>query len=424
MRLLKYPSLGVALYCISIQAFGVETGVTAGLSTEWNDNVYLSSTDRQHDWLETLTLDANLNGSESSYQYGTRYNLSYKHYQNGSYGSNSYYNGNAFLNLVLVPERLQWYSSVESATTLIDSTQPNIPTNRDQRTTYMTSPMLTLISLPRDNLTLSAQASKVDYRESGQSDSDRAGGNLTWTHTLSPLTQFSLMASHQKVNFTTVPDYKIVSYQAGIMRKINGGDVEIDAGRSKITPNDGSEIEGASYTANINWSSQEHSWHFQAYRDLTDSTQGLSGSFGSTGFVTPTDVNTGQVDIIVRTRYGLDYTYTPIATLRINSSLNWDDQKSKTRNADTLRKSASFGVSRDLSQDLSAGFDFSYEHNQTDQLLLSQIDIIKRYRITLEKDFQKKLKVSGWIGRQEDNRNLTGGDYEQHVIGAQINYQF
>lgn len=417
MRFLKYPSLGVALCCVSAPVLAVETGVSAGITTQWTDNVRLSEDNRESDWLETLNLGANLDGSDTFYQYGTRYDVSYEHYQNGSYGDNSYYNGNAFINLFLLPGRITWYFGVQSETTLLKSTVPNTPDNRDQRTMYTTSPSLTLILLPRDQVVLSGQATKVDYRESAQSDSDRAGGNLQWVHTLSPLTQLTATASQQQVNFDTATDYESVSYQLGIKRRINGGSVDVAGGKNTIKPVVGDQLDGSNYQANIRWNDEVHAWGFQAYRDLTDTSIGLSGNFDTTGFITPSEIDTSQVELVTRTRYNLDYTFTPIRTFSVNANVYWDDERVQNNVRDTLRKGGGLTFTRELTQGTRVRANYGYEHTDTDEASTLRTDIVRRYRVTLERDFQKRLRVSGWIGRQEADSSDHTTKYEEHVVG-------
>ena len=106
MRGVKYPSLGVVLFCVSSPGLAaVETGVTAGLSAEWTDNVSLTNQDRRNDWVETVDIGAELQDQETYYQYAVDYAISHERYERGSFDASTNYNGTAHLNLSIIPRR-------------------------------------------------------------------------------------------------------------------------------------------------------------------------------------------------------------------------------------------------------------------------------------------------------------------------------
>ncbi len=427
MRGVKYPSVGLALFCVATPGLSLEKGISGGLSTEWTDNVYLTANDRRNDVLETLNLGANLADQESLYQYGLDYIVDYERYERESYDATTSYNGTAFLNLSFLPRRFEWYSAVQSETTLVQSSSADTPDNRDQRDMFMTSPRLTVISLPRDTVTLAAEAEKVVFRESDQSDSDRLGGDLTWVHALSPLLDLNAKASQQQVDFDVASDYDTTNYQVGFTRRINGGSISVAAGKTTIEPETGEKFDGAQYQADANWSSEPHSLTFQAYRDLTDTSVGLAGEVETTGQVTPADIETGDVTLVTRTHYLAGYGYGFTGSFSINTNLYFDEEQAEDDSTDVIRKGIGLIASRELSPEMRASFEFDFERYDStdiDAIPVEQVDYTRRYIISFERDFYERLRANVWLRREESNRELDVASYEQHAVGAGLQVTF
>lgn len=427
MRGVKFPTLGVALFCVATPAMSLEKGITAGVNAEWTDNVFLTADDRRNDWRESVTFGANLSDEESFYQYGVDYNLSHDRYQRDSFDPATFYSGTAFLNLSLVPRRFEWYSAVQSETTLLESSAVNTPDNRDQRDMITTSPTLTLLALQRDTVAVSGQATKVMFRESDESDSERVGGDVSWTHAISSLLDVSLTASQQQVDFDAAEDYDTTNYRLGIERRINGGSIELSAGQTTITPELGEEFDGAQYEANINWSREPHTLFFQAYHDLTDSTVGLAGSFDTGGLASPAEVDTGEVELVKRTRYTTGYGYGVTGSFNVTTTLYQDKEEAEDGSSETIRKGVGILAVREMTPEMRAGFEFNFErYDSTDfeAVVVSELDYTRRYRLNLERDFFERLRAELWLQREESDRELDVASYEQHAVGASLEFTF
>lgn len=428
MRGVKYPSVGMMLFCVSVPAFSaVETGLTAGVTGEWTDNVFYSAGERRNDWRETLNLGANLNGAETVYQYGIDYNVAHDRYQRDSYDPITNYDGTAFLNLSLLPGRFEWYSSVTSSTTLLEGSGADTPDNRDQRDQFLTSPRLALIALPRDRVLLSGEAEKIQFRESEQSDSDRVGGDLAWTHLLSPLLDLTASASLQQVDFDLAEDYDSTNYRMGFVRRINGGSFGASVGQTTLTPEFSEEFDGLQYEANFNWGVDRHSVYAQASRDLTDSSVGLqSESLVAPGLETQ-DADTNEVDLVTMTYFTLGYGYTVQGSFAFNLNVYHDEEASEDESRDIVRDGVGFIATRELGPEMRASFEFNYQrYDSHDQVMVpvDQVDYTRSYRLSLERDFYEQLTARLWLGREESDREVALANYEVHVVGATCEVRF
>lgn len=430
MRGVKYPSVGMVLLCVSSPGFSaVETGVTAGLSAEWTDNVFLTNQDRRNDWVETIDLGADLQDQETLYQYAVDYSVSHDRYERGSFDSTTYYNGRANLNLSPFPRRFEWNNSIQSETTTRDSSALNTPENRDQRNRYTTSPSLALILLPRDRVSLIGNAERVTFRESDGSDSDRAGANLDWTHAATSLLDLSLNVGQEKVQFERDEDYRSTDYHLGINRRINGGNVWLALGHVKVEPEISEETDEPQYEANIEWSNQLHLLTFRAYHDVTDSSVGASRFFEpSDNIELPNDVNTDEVEIVKRTRYSLGYGYGMEGRYSINPSLYLDDEEAVDGSSDTLRKGFNLLMERNISAQMRASFEFNFARDDNKDVLetvtTQRVDYSKFYRLALAHDFYESVGAEFWITREDADRQLDAEDYEVHTVGASVGMRF
>ncbi len=415
---------GISLLWVATQVHAVDTGITAAARLEWKDNVRLEERNPVEDLLEVIDLGAYLNYSESWYDFKINYNVSHETYERDTFDAANYYNGDTSLNVLLLPERFNWNFSVTSATTLIQSTDSNTPDNRDQRNIYSTAPKFYIISHQGDKVAIQASATKVDFRESDQSDSDRTGVNTIWTHAFSSLSLFNLSFGAQKVNFEDVEDYESKTYQLGIVRTINGGNIQIGAGQTKIIPESSDSHDGTNYKLKLTWSNDIHIIDLSAFQDLTDSTVGLAADgFDFSQSITPSEVSTGDVDVVTRTRYSLNDRYSLSRTFAVTGNIYFDDEASETSDQETERKGGYFYISKMLVDKYFLNLDFNYEHS--DEKVVDIVEVIRRYRIKLSRTLDENLSCAAWVGREESKSVSFGGsNYEEHTVGLSINGRF
>lgn len=412
---------GITISLLIPAAQAAELTLSAGGELEWTDNVYASGSDKRNDLLETLYVGAEVEDSDASYAYRVGYLISHERYERDSFDAETYYVGDAFFLWTPLPGRFDWRFAVGSEVTQRSSQGASTPDNRDQRTTYSTTPRLVLLSLPRDNLYLEGNASKVTFREEEGNDSERAGGTLGWQHTLSELTMFSVTGSHEQVTFDDAGDYDRDSYSLGVTRQINGGSISLTGGRTELTPEQGDSFEGTNAAANITWGNDIHLFALDATRDLSDTSAGF-GDWAGGGIFSPGEVNTGEVTLVTRTRISLSDTYRFNPTLTLFGMVYDDKEVSEDETTDLER----VGVALRAVKNITAETDFRIEagFEQSDDQLLGREEKTSVYLLAIDKRFDERATVSGWIRRESADNDLDDLDYEVHSIGVSAGLAF
>lgn len=409
------------LYLHGAHAF--ELTLIAGAELEWTDNVFLSDENRRNDLLETINFGARAEEAESWYTLNLDYRASHERYERESFDAETYYSGAASLNLIPLPGRFEWLFRAQSETTLSQSALPDTPDNRDQRNTYSTAPRLTLLSLPRDTVYLSAEASTVTFRNASDSESDRLGGSLSWLHAFSPLTSLDVTAGYEQVNFEVSEDYDREYYRIGVNRVLKSGSFAISAGQTRLIPEFSDELDGMNFLASLDWVLDAHAIRLEVAHDLTDTSVGFADGVSSGPSSFPTDdVNTGQADIVTRTRVSLSDTYSPDSTTSISLQIYGDEEKSEVDTSETKRHGGALALRRELKPGLDAEMTFGYEKSRE---IPSDIeDDTSNVRLSLAKQFGQQVTLASWVEREESDSDLDLLDYEAHRVGVSLSAEF
>jgi hypothetical protein len=409
------------LYLHGAHAF--ELTLIAGAELEWTDNVFLSDEIRRNDLLEVINLGARAEEAESWYTLNIDYQASHERYERESFDAETYYSGAASLNLIPLPGRFEWLFRAQSETTLSQSVLPDTPDNRDQRNTYSTAPRLTLLSLPRDTVYLSAEASTVTFRNASDSESDRVGGSLSWLHAFSQLTSLDVTAGYEKVNFEVSEDYEREYYRIGINRALKSGSFAVSAGQTRLIPEFSDELEGTNFLASLDWEIDAHAIRLEIAHDLTDTSVGFADGVSAGPVAFPIDdVNTGQADIVTRTRVSLSDTYSPDTTTSISLQIFGDEENSEVDTTETKRQGGVVTLRRELKPGLEAELTAGYEKSR--EIPTDIEDDTSNVRLSLAKRFGQQLTLSSWVEREESDSDLDLLDYEAHRVGVSLTAEF
>lgn len=413
---------GSSILFLAPLVHGMELTLNTGAQLEWTDNVFASSGERRNDLLETIFFGAEVEGSETSYQYGIGYTVSHERYQRDSFADESYYNGEAFFLWVPLAGRFDWRFAIESDVTQRSSLGAATPANRDQRTTYSTAPRLVLLSLPRDNVYVEGNASRITFREDEGNDSDRAGGTVGWEHAISTLTLLSLIGNKEKVTFDeNGADYERSSYRLGVTRQINGGSVSLSVGQTELYPENANKLRGTNAASNFTWSNATHTISLDATRDLTDTSAGF-GDWANGEAFNPGDVNTGEVALVTRTRVSLADTYRFSQTIDLLGMVYSDSEQSDDETIDAERLGLSLRAIKDLSESLSVRAEFSYERDQN--RIVEAVERTSTYELAIEQRLEDRIFMSGWLRREDATNDVDDLDYEIHTVGVSGGLEF
>lgn len=419
----KYTGFGLTACLLSANAHSMQLTFLGGASLEWTDNVFYDDSNKSNDLLETVNLGVRAQEQESFYELQVGYDASHERYERESFNAQTFYNGTASLLLIPLPDRFSWEFSMASDTTQTQSVLPDTPDNRDQRNTYSTAPRLVLLSLPRDKVNLTGEASKITFRDADTSGSDRAGGSLDWVHDVSELVNFSVATGYEKVNFEVNEDYERSYYSIGLGRQIRNGSVFFSAGQTKLTPEISDELTGMNAQVSIKWSNDIHAFSLEVSQDLTDTSVAFSdGVSESAASDLPSDVNTGEVDLITRTRVVLGDTYRMSSTSSLAGFIFVDREKSETNADDTSRVGTTLAYQRNITPELSGDIELSYERSEEGVEKFK--DTTKSVKVGVSRAFGERLSVSAWVEHEEADNESNLLTYESNLVGLSGNIQY
>lgn len=425
MRMKNRFAIGAAALLSAQGALAIDLTFTAGVELEWTDNAHHSSDDHRNDLLETARVGVLAQESESWYQLDLGYEVSHERYERDTFDAETYYNGTGNLLLIPLPERFDWAFSVQSSTTQTRSVLPNTPDNRDQRTIYSTTPRLSLLSLARDTVSVSATASKIDFRDAESSESERLSADLNWSHLLSSLTSTNVVVGQEEVDFDIEQDYKREYYMVGFTRQINNGSFSLSTGQTRVKPDQGEDFDGVNFRGSINWSNGIHALLLEAHRDLTDTGAGLMGVGGTQDYLSPTEVNTGDVAVVTRTMVSLSDTYTLSSLTTLYGSIYADQEeaeRSEEAESDSRRVGASLAFRRALTPQLNMSAEARYERSTDGADDIEDDTTI--LLLSLDRRFGERLVLRSWLEREESDNEIDGLDYVVHTIGASLTATF
>lgn len=399
---------------------------TGGAELEWTDNVHHRSDDHRSDLMERLRVGVLGEELGSWYQFNIEYEAAHERYERDSFDPETYYTGAGNLLLIPLPGRFDWLFSVESAVTQSNAGFPDTPDNLDQRTIYSTTPRLTLLSLARDTVAVSATASKVDFRNSEGSESKRLSGDLTWTHQVSLLTATNVIVGQEKVDFDDEQDYTREYYMLGFTRQLNRGDLSLSAGQTRVKPDGGQEFDGMNFQATFNWSNGPHALALAAHRDLTDTGAGLRGVTGDIpDYLSPGEVNTGDVAVVTRTRVSLSDTYTLSGLTTLHGAIYADKEEAEQRE-DAASDSERVGVMLAYRRALTPQWHMSLmgRYEQSVEGVDDNEDRTNAVTLDLTRNFGERLAMRAWLEREESENDIGTLDYVAHSIGLALTATF
>lgn len=418
------PLCSATLFTLTAHA-AVNNEVVVGAASVWEDNVFRDSTNRESDISNRVYAILNADEDMGSYHYGASYDIEYRWYVDSSYDSATYLNGSAFADFLLLNRRLNWDNRIASAVSMRNASEPNTPDNIDQRNSIYTAPSINIINTQRDRLALGAHATKLMYREASDNDSTRYGADATYSHQFTQLFSGGLNCVGEKTEFKTESNYESHSCSITTSRVLNGGNVSLNVGKSRINPEVGEEIDGLIYQFRANWSSELWGWYLSSLRSITDTTVGLGlllAQEGNNAF-TSVDTNTDLAVLTTRTRteLGLDYSINSAMTLSGVAYRDLDDIELDGA-PDTLRKGASIFMEKDFPNNISTRLAYYFERTEIE--LIETTDYVSRYSFRLAKDFSNQLQVALELDAEDRRADLQQDEYEVYGVSLDGSFTF
>ncbi len=233
---------GLAIACITSNAFAFRVDYEVDLAIERNDNLFFTPDNEVSSTILRPGLGFALSEESSTWQVDFTGRGEYLHYQEGDFDDNVEGVLSGRMNWVAIPERLHF--TVEDSLSIqpIDVLRPDVPDNRQQMNVFSAGPSL-LFDIGR-TLRGSANLRYINSRAevTDEFNSDRLDFALVATKEFSPTTQLSGHLQSQRVDFqddTTARDFDRANLFARYSRTLASFDITADAGISRISFREG-----------------------------------------------------------------------------------------------------------------------------------------------------------------------------------------
>ncbi len=422
-----------------------ETRASLGLSSRWLDNANVNSNETLEEY-ET-TVDFNLTHSYAAnwVDFSTDFLLNYVDFQNDTFEDHAELNGDAELNLFLLPERLSWLSSYSRERSLSSTLLAQTDDTEITRGVLQTGPTLTF-RLGETNALISASYIQVDIREAESNNDDappqaidpdtgevieretngdtkRYNYSITLQRQVSPLTTFQLGGTYSDTfevgSLDTTGEeidrtFTSSNYQLGFTRRLKHGEASFSWGINSVERADGVSTDGTFLGANININSLGGNFSLGATKALTDSSLGLSISTGFTGRLENGDTNFGSSDVVDRERIEVQFErsfFDGNALFNIGSS--YDRENFTSQPLDTKRNSANIGLDYTISEQWDTGMELTYR--ETEFLDQTQFGTDKTYTLNLDTGYEFTANLQGALRLSYASRSNDSADVGNEI---------
>ncbi len=202
-------ALAALLLLVSPYSQALEFGVSLGYLLEHSDNSLRSPDNELSDRVHAPSLDLSAEHSGPKLLLSGDYNLTRRQYQRDTYDDENLVTGHAALEWYLLPGRLEFVAENIRAQTLIQSSAPDTPSNRQVLALTSAGPNLYLRGFRSpDSIQFEQRFVEIRARVT-DTDSLRRISTATYEMPLSQVTQLALEGNYTSVDFrnSLVADY-------------------------------------------------------------------------------------------------------------------------------------------------------------------------------------------------------------------------
>lgn len=394
-------------------------GMSVGFQSKWQDNISKTSTNRESGVVNSINFGVKLDGEQRYYTYGGDYVIKHEWYSDSNFENSNYFNGRLFLNLEILPGRFFWNNKLISAVSLRNSNTPNIPTNRDQRTSISTAPSLVLIKTKRSSLTANASASKTYYREAEQNGGINKGVNLDYSYQFSKLVSGGVTCGFQKTEFDSEADYNARECALNMSRRLKQGAASFSIGKTNTDPSAGVDVDGTTYAVQVDWGLENNRYYFLSNRAITDTTAaGIFIEFDEDA-ITPIDVNTDILDLVARTRTEAGVSRDINAKLSATFFLYRDKLDLYNSLEDTVRDGIGLNIGRDFIANTTLELTYRFEKSVFgEQTSLQSTSYSSKYKLSTKYNYSDALNFSMFVDAEDKRADIEFDTYEAYSIGV------
>jgi len=424
-RRLLAAALAMGVCSGPLQALDLRASL--GTTVEHTDNGLKSRSGDKRSELEQrawLAVGAHHEGAAVKTDLG--YGLSRTWYKHHTQRRDTTAEGDGSLHWKVLDERLFVDVSHSRRKVLRDSSEVELRRNQEERDITTVAPAWVWRLGPVDDLTFRASWTDVNYDKRDDRDSQRYGGNVTWTHQLSEVDRVLATASTTKVDYrnSLAPNYRHDSLSVGYSSQLARLNYTVQLGANRASREGGRKnVNGMLVDIDARYVSGFNSLSLTARRSISDSSL-ANGNQVLEGFYSH-DSSRNQVDVIEATRVMLSWSSTALCdrcTLRLAG----------------FAERESYEEQPDDNTQYGAEGQFHYELTRTSRVGLLYRHRKLRYRgdnpranystdqvqLSLDQQLGQNLRGGIFLGWEERDSRRSGHGYSVFSGGVTLSWQF
>lgn len=425
-------------------AFEWHAAAEAGAQYESNPNGVNSG--EESDIQEIVVAELGAEHASEALQIAANYDAEMERWVDDSIDSRNTVTGDGRLNWSPT-DYFQAFVANQRQDLTVDSQQVDVSSNRDVRSTSTAGAGLSLHPSKVDTVGLQGLYRQVSYQDEFGVDSERPAAMVFWTHELSPVSTLGLNVFAEQVKFDGPdPDLDRQNAYASYAVNLNRLSYRVEAGATKVKPDQGDDISGGLFRAAMQYRTGGHRFQAAAAHVVVDNSIGLDesdvfstgGSFlgsadsggdtavdGGGSSSQGSDTNFEQLDVVTQDQAVLTYRFlSGGGRWGVDAQYSYSQDDYETLLLDERRQELRAAVGYRLTTSTQIGVYAGYEHSEyLDDPLNSDDDTntigaLFNWQLSKELAFQARLELEQ---RESDDKTI---DYDNNIAYVGLRYVF
>jgi hypothetical protein len=415
-----------ALICtVSEAVWAVETRIVFGVNATQTDNSNLVEDNALDDSIYEANANVQVDARKDSYVVDLDYYGRARRYQDETQDDENLFTGRSFLRWNALQERLNWDVLHVRGDILRDARLANTANNREVRDVFVTGPDLVLRLSPVDSLVLRARYTDIGFELSTDSDNERKGGQLLWTHNLSRISDFALDFRIDDAEYDAGQEQRFTQLALIYEARLRTGRYRIRIGYNEAESQGGMDFSGPLFQFNFVQEFGLSNIELYYQREFTDTSLGLiDGVISRDDFRLDEVVSANFTELdLLEQQSAFIRVATPICRrCDLRTSINYNDVDYKTLLRDESSIGAVLSFRYNLNRKLDVLLGASLSTNEyTDQQPLREDDITI-YSAALDYRWSDTLRWRLAYRFEDRDSTLPGFGYRENRIELGFTY--
>lgn len=304
--------------------------------------------------------------------------------------------------------------------------QVSLLEDEDEREIFSAIPTLRWRLGEVDNLLVRGDITTINYRYSGEFNSERKGGSLLWQHALSPIDSIEVSAQHTEIEYDALPDNDYIYQNAAVTYSTDLRQLSylVSLGYNLSKPATGDEFSAPSYRLELDYRSGFNTLGLYLSQRITDTSLG-NGNRTELG-----NINLGDAGSI-----GIDQFESRVVELRWRTqgicgrcsayaSILYQADDYQSLDEDNNQHVVSAGFDYRLSRAASLGILIQRSERRFDESVLRNDFQVTSSSINYRYVFVSDLELGVFAAVDRSNSDTDSLRYEERVSGVSLRYIF